>query len=167
MQGVSQFSLAGHLFELYETRAGVYENSGRWSEAIADYGRSVEYAQELSYWRGLAQVSGSLALAYLQVGDFDDALAFVNKAIDADKQIPDELYFVPRNLAIKARILAKRGDLKASNDLYGRSMDLIDVLLSRVPTPGVERDLLSQLNQVYSGYFDSLCTQKRLGDVSP
>ena len=89
----------------------------------------------------------------------------MNKAIDANKQVPDEIYFVPRNLAIKARILAKQGNLIASNDLYDRSMDLIDVLLSSAPTPGVERDLLSQLKEVYSGYFDSLCAQKRLSDA--
>jgi hypothetical protein len=49
------------------------------------------------------------------------------------------LYFVPKNLAIKAEIMARLGNPKASNDLYEKSADLLDALLSKVPTPTVER----------------------------
>ncbi len=89
-------------------------------------------------------------------GNCSPALAAVEEAIEANKQIPDELYFVPRNLAIKAEILAKLGDAKASDELYQKSTDLIDALLSKVPTPTVERQLLGQLSEVYAGYFASL-----------
>ena len=124
-----------------------------------------QYAKQLSYWRGLTQVDGALAKAYLHQGELQPALAAINEAIDANRKIPDELYFVPRNLAIKAEILARMGNVKASNDLYEKSADLLDALLSRVPTPMVERQLLSDLSVVYAGYFASLRDQGRLADA--
>lgn len=93
------------------------------------------------------------------------ALTAINEAIDANKKIPDKLYFVPRDLAVKAEILARLGDLKESNDLYEKSADMLDALLSRVPTPTVERQLLSDLSTVYAGYFDSLTNQGRIADA--
>ena len=93
------------------------------------------------------------------------ALAAINEAIEANKNIPDELYFVPRDLAIKAEIMARLGNTKASNDLYEKSADLLDALLSKVPTPTVERRLLSDLSEVYAGYFASLSDQGRVADA--
>jgi len=165
MRRISPYHLAGHFYELYQTRAGVYEQMGGWDQAIADYLAAVQYAKQLSYWRGLTQVDGSLAEAYLHQGDLQSAVAAVNEAIDANRKIPDELYFVPRNLAIKAEILARMGKVKESNDLYEKSADLLDALLSRVPTPMVERRLLSDLSVVYAGYFTSLRDQGRLADA--
>jgi hypothetical protein len=93
------------------------------------------------------------------------ALAAINEAIGANRKIPDELYFVPRNLAIKAEILARMGKVQDSNDYYEKSADLLDALLSRIPTPMVERQLLSDLSVVYAGYFASLRDQNRLADA--
>ena len=89
----------------------------------------------------------------------------IDEAIEANKNIPDELYFVPKNLAIKAQIMARLGNTKGSNDLYEKSADLLDALLSKVPTPTVERQLLSDLSVVYAGYFVSLSDQGRLTDA--
>ena len=156
MQRASNYHLAGHLYELYQARAGVYGRMGQWDRAADDYARAIQFAKQLSYWRGMTQADGLLAKAYLQRGQLQPALAAVNDAIEANKQIPDELYFVPRDLAIKAEILAKLGDAKSSDELYRKSSDLIDALLSKVPTPTVERQLLGQLSEVYAGYFASL-----------
>ena len=165
MQKVSDYHLAGHLYELYQTRADVYERMGDWSQAISDLKQSSAYAKQLSYWRGLTQVDGLLARAYLHQGDLQSALTAINEAIDANRNIPDELYFVPKNLAIKAEIMARFGKVKASNDLYEKSADLLDALLSKVPTPMVERQLLSDLSMVYAGYFVSLTDQGRMVDA--
>jgi CHAT domain-containing protein len=89
----------------------------------------------------------------------------INEAIEANRKIPDELYFVPRNLGIKADILARLGNTKASNQLYEKSADLLDALLSKVPTPDVERQLLDDLSTVYAGYFASLSDQARTDDA--
>jgi tetratricopeptide (TPR) repeat protein len=165
MQRVGSYHLAGHLYELYQTRAGVYERMGEWDQAVSDYARAAEYAKQLSYWRGLTQIDGLLAKAYLNKGALQPALASINEAIEANEHIPDELYFVPRDLAVKAEIMARLGNIKLSNQLYEKSADLLDALLSKVPTPTVERQLLSDLSQVYSGYFASLSNQGRTADA--
>ena len=87
------------------------------------------------------------------------------KRSQANENIPDELYFVPRNLGIKAEIMARLGDTKASNELYEKSADLLDALLSKVPTPTAERQLLNDLSIVYAGYFVSLSDQGRTEDA--
>ncbi len=93
------------------------------------------------------------------------ALDAINQAIDANQKIPDELYFVPRNLGIKAEILARMGNAKAADDLFEKSADLFDALLSKVPTPTVERQLLNDLSTVYAGYFACLSDQGRTDDA--
>lgn len=159
MQRSSNYHLAGHLYELYQARADVYGRMGDWNRASDDYSHAIQYAKQLSYWRGITEADGLLATAYLRQGELHPALAAVEEAIEANKQIPDELYFEPRNLATKAEILAKLGDAKASDELYEKSTDLIDALLSKVPTPTVERQLLGQLSDVYAGYFASLSSR--------
>jgi len=162
---VSAYHLAGHLYELYQTRADVYERMGNWVQAISDLTESARYAQRLSYWRGLTQVDGLLAQAYLHQEALHPALTAINEAIEANKNIPDELYFAPKNLGIKAEIMERLGNTKASNDLYEKSADLLDALLSKVPTPNIERRLLSDLSEVYAGYFTSLSNQGRMADA--
>jgi tetratricopeptide (TPR) repeat protein len=46
-----------------------------------------------------------------------------------------------------------------------RVSNLLDALLSKVPTPTVERQLLSDLSVVYAGYFVSLSDQGKLADA--
>jgi len=123
LRRVSDYHLAGHLYELYQTRAGVYERIGQWDQAVSDYGQAIQYAKQLSYWRGLTQVDGLLAAAYLHQGALQPALTTINDAIAANQQIPDELYFVPRDLAIKAEIMARLGDSKSAITLYEKSAD--------------------------------------------
>jgi CHAT domain-containing protein len=165
MRKVAAHHLTAHLYELHKARARVYEHTGNWQQATSDLTEAVEYAKQLSYWRGITQADGLLAAEYLHQGAMQPALTAINEAIESNKQIPDELYFVPKNLAIKAAILARLGKLKSSDDLYGKSTDLLDALLSKVPTPMVERSLLSDLGTVYAGYFESLSDQGRIGDA--
>jgi len=165
MQRVGSYHLVEHLADVYQIRAGVYERMGNWDQAVSDYRQSARYAKQALHWRGLTQVDGFLAKAYLHQGNLNQSMAAINQAIEANKQIPDELYFVPRNLAIKAEIMAKLGDIKSSNQLYEKSADMLDALLSKAPTPTVERQLLSDLSEVYSGYFASLSNQGRTADA--
>ncbi len=50
LRRVSAHHLAGHLYELYQTRAGVYERMGQWDRAVSDFALSAQYASQLSYW---------------------------------------------------------------------------------------------------------------------
>jgi CHAT domain-containing protein len=165
MRRVSAYHLIAHLYDLYRARALVYQQMNEWNQAIGDYQKAIKDAKQLSYWRGISESDGLLAKAYLHQGMLNQALCAIDEAIDANKQIPDEMYFVPRNLAIKAEILARLGNVQASDHLYEKSADLLDALLSRVPTPMVERQLLDDLSVVYAGYFASLSSQGKLADA--
>ncbi len=59
-------------------------------------------------------MGGSLALAYEYEGRLPEALKTVEEAIEVNTRIPDELYFFPKNLAIKAEIVRKLGSLTES-----------------------------------------------------
>jgi len=162
MGRVSAYHLVAHLYDLHRASALVYQRMNAWNQAIGGYQEAIKYAKQLSYWRGISESDGLLAKAYLHQGMLNPALSAIDEAIDANKEIPDEMYFVPRNLAIKAEILARLGKVKASNGLYEKSTDLLDALLSTVPTPMIERQLLNDLSVVYSGYFASLSSQGKL-----
>ncbi len=108
--------LDGNLYQILETRGGIYERIGNPKEAISDYSAAKHLAENLGFWRGLSEVGGVLAQQYELQGQLQKALTTIDEAIAANKQIPDELYFVPRNLAIKAEITARLGHLVASNE---------------------------------------------------
>jgi tetratricopeptide (TPR) repeat protein len=61
IQRASNYYLAGHIYELYQARAGVYGRMGQWDRAADDYSRTIQYAKQLSYWRGVTQASPSTA----------------------------------------------------------------------------------------------------------
>jgi len=148
MARVTAHHLSMHISELLRIRGGVYERTGQAKHAIDDYQAAIDIGKRVSDWRGLSQTSGSLAALYEGQGRLEDALHSIDDAIDANKQIPDELYFLPRNLSIKARILARLGRIQESNTLYQKSADLIDSLLAHVPTANVERELECPANFV-------------------
>ena len=165
LRRVSAYHLAGHLYELYQQRAGVYERMGQWDQAVSDYS-AVRPICEAAFVLARPDPGRWLARKGLYPPrELQPALAAINEAIAANENIPDELYFVPRNLGIKAEIMARLGNTKASNELYEKSADLLDALLSKVPTPTAERQLLNDLSIVYAGYFVSLSDQGRTEDA--
>ena len=92
-------SLKGHEFQILMTPAEIYEDLNQWSRAFSDCNSSLADARILSLWRGITEAGGLLALAYEHQGHLAEPLRAINQAIDANTHIPDELYFVPRNLA--------------------------------------------------------------------
>ncbi|HEY7352695.1 MAG TPA: CHAT domain-containing tetratricopeptide repeat protein [Terriglobales bacterium] len=160
-----QYHLRGRLYQVLETRAHIFEDMGDLRQATRDYGQAVQYARELGYWRGLTETDGPLARVYEKRNELDTALASVNEALDANRHIPREMYFAPRNLAIKAEILKKLGRVADSNNLYERSLALIDSLLITAPTPNIVNSIITSLSDVYSGYFSSLCEQGKFAQA--
>jgi len=154
--------LDAHLFDILTSKGTIHGDMGNWSEAIAQYEHALQYGRHLQHWRGISQTGGLLAVAYEHQDNLPAALASVNEAIDDNTKLPDELYFSPRNLAIKAEILARMGRTKESHALYEKSMMLIDSLLATVPTPNVERQLVGELEKVYSSYYNILCSEGNL-----
>jgi CHAT domain-containing protein len=155
--------LDAHLFQILTVKGSIYEDIGDWNHAIDELTHALGYARHIEYWRGISQTGGLLALAYEHENNLPAALASIDEAIDANTEVPQELYFSPRNLAIKAEILARMGHAKQSHALYEKSMTLIDSFLATAPTPNVERELANQLSQVYSSYYNVLCSE---GDLS-
>ncbi len=156
-------ALDGHLFQILTSRGEIFTDQSRWSDAALEYDRALQYARHLNYWRGIAQTGGLLAEAYVNKGQLNLALAAIDEALAANARLPRELYFAPRNLAIKAEILDKLGRTQESRMLYERSLALIDSLIATAPTPELEQDVLTELGVVYTGYFDALA---RRGDLT-
>jgi tetratricopeptide (TPR) repeat protein len=114
-------SLKGHEFQILMSRAEIYEDLNQWDLEIADCNEALNDARTLSYWRGITQVGGFLALAYEHRGKLPQALTAIDEAIEANTHIPDELYFVPKNMAIKAEIKQKLGTTAHSARLKKRA----------------------------------------------
>ena len=94
-----------------------------------------------------------------------EALDAINAAIQANTNIPNELYLAPANLALKAKILDKMGDSEAVDGLFRKSTTLVDAMIQRASTISVERQLLAEMSDIYSSYFASLCRQSRFDDA--
>ena len=154
--------LRGHLYQLLETRAPIWKDMGNVEQATRDYAQAFQYAKELGYWRGLTESGGPLAQSYEEQGQLAQALVTINDALNAQQRIPSEMYFAPQNLAIKAEILRKLGQIASSNNLYERSLALVDSLLVTAPTPNIVDQILDGYSGAYSGYFASLCEQNDL-----
>jgi CHAT domain-containing protein len=154
-----------HKSQVYLSRGTINKERGDWNAAIADYKQSVDFSSKISNYRGVTDAGGLLAQAYQHNGNLPDALAAINRAIDANTKIPDELYLVPRNLAIKAEIIEKMGHAKEADGLYQKSIALVDGMIEHAATTNIQRQLLAEMSDVYSDYFASLCAQKRYDDA--
>jgi CHAT domain-containing protein len=155
----------GQLQSLFTSRSNVLLRSGKLVDAVAGYHIALDYARNLSAWRAINKIDGDLAVAYEREGNLTEALSAINDAIDANRRTPQEMFLVPGNLAFKARILTEMGRPFEAERLYAKGADIIDVMLTTVPTPEVERLLLAQLDDLYSGYFKVVSNRGRLDDA--
>jgi len=154
-----------HKAQVYLSRGSINRDMGHWDAAISDYRNSIKLSESTDNYRGITDAGGLLAQAYEHINDLPSALSTINSAITANTHISDELYLVPRNLAIKAEIAEKMGHAKESDTLYRKSVALVDVMIQHAATTNIERYLLAEMSDVYSGYFSSLCKQKRYDEA--
>jgi len=115
--------------QVYLSRGSIERDRGDWTAAVSDYEKTLEISRRISNYRGVADAGGLLAQAYEHASNLPGALAAINNAIDANTKIPEELYLVPRNLAIKAEITDKMGHAQESDVLYRKSMALVDNMI--------------------------------------
>jgi tetratricopeptide (TPR) repeat protein len=151
----------GHKAQVYIARGSIYRERGEWNAAIADYQSSLGYSTRIGNYRGITDAGGLLAQAYEHNHDLPAALAAIDSAVTANTKIPEELYLVPRNLSIKAEIVSQMGHTKEAESLYLKSITLVDTMVRYAPTINIQSQLLAEMSDVYSGYFSSLCEQKR------
>lgn len=159
------YQFYGQLQALLTSRGDVLVKAGRFNDAIRSYKEALTDAKKVQSWRAINLVDGKLALVYERMGLLPQALSAVDEAIEANQQTPSEIFLVPGNLAVKARIQAELGRRADAERLYLKAADVLDVLLARVPTPETERLLLSELGDLYSGYFQLLSNEGRTGDA--
>lgn len=155
----------GHKAQVLLSRGAVEREQGNQPAAIADYEQVISLSQNLGYYRGIVNAGGELALAFEQEQKLPEANAAIDAAIAANTHIPDELYMIPRNLAIKADIETKMGHAQTGDDLYRKSITLVNRMMQHVPTTNVQRELLAEMSDVYSGYFAALCAQRRYNEA--
>jgi CHAT domain-containing protein len=155
----------GHKAQVYITRGVVNQDRGDWASAITDFKTGLAYSTKIGSYRGMTDAGGLLAAAYEHQGDLRDALDAIDDAIQANTKIPDELYLVPRNLAIKADITDKMGHSADADVLYQKAIVLVNGMIQHAVTVNIQRQLLAEMSDIYSGYFASLCSRGRYGDA--
>jgi CHAT domain-containing protein len=149
-------------YSLLTTQGLMFQRQGDVYATIREYTQAAQVAKQLAYWRGVTSVQGKLAKAFEQSGDLPKALLAIDDALQANKAIPDELYYLPNNLAIKAEVEAKLGRRQQAEDTYLKGTDIVDAMLMTVPTRTLERQILSDLDELYSGYFALKCESNQL-----
>ncbi len=155
----------GHKAQVYITRGVVNQDRGDWASAITDFKTGLAYSTKIGSYRGMTDAGGLLAAANEHQGDLRDALDAIDDAIQANTKIPDELYLVPRNLAIKADITDKMGHSADADVLYQKAIVLVNGMIQHAVTVNIQRQLLAEMSDIYSGYFASLCSRGRYGDA--
>jgi len=159
------YQMFGQLQSLLTSRGDVLVAEGKVQPAIDQYQEALIDAHKIGSWRAVTDIESKLAAAYEKAGALGKALAAIDAAIEANKQTPRELILVPGNLAFKARLESELGNRPEAERLYEKGADVIDALLTRVPTPEVERLLIGELGGLYSGYFELLCSEGRYSDA--
>ncbi len=155
----------GHKSQVLISRGAIELQQGNLSAAAADFQRAISISQRIENYRGIVDAGGQLAIVREQQQKLPEALSAIDSAIQANTKIPDELYLVPRNFSIKADIEAKLGQPEQADNLYRKGITLVNRMIQNAPTTGVQRQLLAEMSDVYSGYFAALCAQHRYSEA--
>ena len=151
----------GYLYGILTSRGQLYMNQKNWPAAIDDFGTAVSCAKQIGFWIGLMEGDSFLAQAYEGAGQLPKALAAIDEALEANKRIPDETYFLPGNLAIKARIQSELGQIADASTSYEEGQAIAITMLRTARTRDIERTVLVQLSDLYAGNFALLCKVQR------
>lgn len=150
---------------VYLDRALIERGEGDLTGAAADCEAALAISKRISFYRGMVNSGGVLALIYEQGNKLPEALTAINAAVEANTHIPFELYLVPRNIATKADIESRMGKKREADADYRKAIALINSMIQNAPAPDAQRQLLTDMSNVYSGYFASLCTQRRYDEA--
>ncbi len=154
-----------HVAQVLISRGSIKAQQGDLAGAVTDYQRAVGICQRDDNYRNIVDGAGRLAQAYERQGNLPEAKEAIDLAIDANTKVPDELVYVPRNLAIKAKIIARMGQAQEADRLYRVGIALVNRMLQHAPTDNIQRQLIAEMSDVYSGYFASLCNQHQYNEA--
>lgn len=155
----------GHKAQVYISRGSIELEEKQSAMAIADFQNAIAISRQIGNNRGIVDAAGLIARTYEQEGDLANAEVSINEAIEANTKIPYELYLVPRNLTIKGEIAAKLRHTAEATSAYRQAIALVNRMLQHAPTTNVQRILLAEMSNAYSGYFELLCSQKRYNEA--
>jgi CHAT domain-containing protein len=158
---LKDFPFDGQKTQVYLSRGIIEADLGDRGAAVSDMQTALHLAENMHNYRGLTDVGGSLAQTYFDEGQLQEALEAIDAAIQANSQIPNELYLAPANIALKAKILERMGRSREADGLYRKSIGLVDSMIQRASTISVERQLLAEMSDIYSAYFAYLSDQNR------
>lgn len=154
-----------HKIQVLTSRGSIERQQANYPAAVGDYQQALMLSNKIDDYRAIVDTAGQLAQVYEQQQKLPEAMAAIDEAITANTKIPDELFLVPRNLAIKAEIVNKMGQAPAAETLYRKSIALVNRMMVNAPTVNVQRQLLVEMSDVYSGYFAMLCNQHRYNEA--
>lgn len=154
-----------HKIQVLTSRGAIERQLANYPAAVADYQQALMLSNKIDDYRAIVDTAGQLAQVYEHQQKLPEAMAAIDEAITANTKIPDELFLVPRNLAIKAEIVNKMGQAPAAETLYRKSIALVNRMMVNAPTVNVQRQLLVEMSDVYSGYFAMLCNQHRYNEA--
>ncbi len=154
--------LDSHLFQLRVSRGQIYHDLGENRPSEEDYSQALSYAHSVGFWRGIVQAGYLMADEQFRSGKLRTALVHIDDAIAANEKLPEELYYLPKNLALKAAILRQMGLREDANRLYARSLRIANMLLASAPTPNTTRFLIDSLQKIYTQYFEFLVEAEKI-----
>jgi CHAT domain-containing protein len=121
--------------------------------AIRYYDEAAEMATQLHFLRGSAEVEARLAEVHQRMGNLEMARSCAEASAAAHRAL-GEIYEVPHHLAIQAKILARMGQLGASERLYAKATDITEAMLLNDPGLTVRRVVIAAMSEVYLGSFE-------------
>lgn len=103
--------------------------------------------------RPYAEANLRITELYMAAGDFTRAEASVMKCIAASRQLVD-MYFLPRHLALAAKIEEHLNKFHRADEYYDEAEQLIGSMLLNVPSAAVKASLIATMDDVFRGHFE-------------
>jgi CHAT domain-containing protein len=150
--------LLGYQIDVLAQFGFIAARTGDLQGAIRHYDEAAEMATQLHFLRGLAEVEAELAELHQRIGNLEIALACAEASAAAHRAL-GEIYEVPHHLAIQAKILARMGQLSASERLYAKATDITEAMLLNDPGLTVRRVVIAAMSEVYLGSFELAANQ--------
>lgn len=107
---------------LFRDIASCSDNAADYSRAVTYYQKATEILEPTDYFGELAATYGQLGLHFYKLGQFKEAEAFVDRALQIFKKEPTAGYLRATTLITGAKIKFKLGQLEQSRDWAEESM---------------------------------------------
>ncbi len=145
--------LRGYEVDVLAQFGNIALRTGDLQEAIRYYDDAAGLAADLHFLRGTAEVEAELADVHQRLGNLEKARACAESSAAAHRAL-GETYEVPHHLAIQAKILARMGQLRESERLFAKAMDITEAMLLNDPGITVRRIVIAAMSEVYLGSFE-------------